>query len=102
VGGNLDIMDGRDRAIVRRAIASEWGISGDMMREVTAGLREAMANARANEDARAISSVAKVVKEIVGQIQADEHLDRKYDEASQGNAEAITRIVVEYGDDQAG
>lgn len=98
----LDMTDGRDRRDLRAAVSRGWGIESSRQRRYIEALDRALDAALADGNSRDINSCVKTLVAIVGQVQADEHLDRKYAEARDGNAEGITRIVVEYGDDQAG
>jgi len=98
----LDMSDGRDRAALRAGVSRGWGVTADKQRRFMEALDRALEAAIADGNARDINSCVKTLVSIVGQVQADEHLDRKYAEAAEGNPDGVTRIVVEYGDDQAG
>lgn len=93
------MQDGRDRRTLARSIASGWGVTPDKLSRYLAKLDAAL---DAADSPRDIRSIVQTMVAIVGQVQADEHLDRKYAEAKAGNADTVQRIVVEYGDDQTG
>lgn len=97
----LDMTDGRDRRDLRAAVSRGWGVTPAKQARFMEALDRALEAAIAEGNAREINSCVKTLVSIVGQVQADEHLDRKYAEAAEGNAETVQRIVVEYGDDQA-
>lgn len=92
----LDMTDGRDRRTLARGIASGWSITPTKLRRYVEKLDAALDVA---ESPRDIRSIVQTMVSIVGQVQADEHLDRKYAEAADGNAETIQRIRVVYDKD---
>lgn|GEM_PF-5504545 len=97
----LDMTDGRDRRDLRAAVSRGWGVTPAKQSRFMEALDRALEAAIADGNARDINSCVKTLVSIVGQVQADEHLDRKYAEAAAGNAESVSTIRVVYEDDAA-
>lgn len=98
---SLDMTDGRDRRDLAAGLARGWPLEHDDLARYKKALDWALSEAVRQGRVREAASCVRTLVSIVGQVQADEHLDRKYAEAEAGNAESVQRIVVEYGDDQA-
>ncbi len=82
----LDMTKGKDREYVRTAVASGWGVTAADLKTYKQGLDEAISLARTAKDSREINSCVKTMAVIVGQMQADEHLDAKVEaQAKVGN-----------------
>lgn len=73
----LDMSVGKDREYLRTAIARGWGITAKDLMGYKMALDQAMAISLDAHDAREINACVKTMVSIVGQIQADEHLEVK-------------------------
>jgi len=91
----LDMHDGRDRRTLKRGIAAGWKITGPQLHRYTQALDAALDIARNAGDQRAIVSCVKTMATIVGQVQADEHLDARLAAGKLTDNEVTIRIVRE-------
>ena len=91
----LDMHDGRDRKTLKRGIAAGWNINAEQLHGYTKALDAALDIARNAGDQRAIVSCVKTMATIVGQVQADEHLDARLAAGKLTDTEVTIRIVRE-------
>jgi len=78
-----------------RPIAAGWNINAEQLHGYTKALDAALDIARNAGDQRAIVSCVKTMATIVGQVQADEHLDARLAAGKLTDAEVTIRIVRE-------
>jgi hypothetical protein len=90
---SLDMADGHDRTLARKAI-KRWPVDDDFKAQAVRALRVALSIAIRKESARDIRSVVATLKDIEGQNQSDEHLEEKHARTDDGKPDAITEIRV--------
>lgn len=88
----LDMTDGRDRQVLRSAVARGWPVTTEDMKFYYEKLRDAVT---ASEDARELTSCVKVFTTIVSQIQTQEHHEDKNQRLDDGKP---TEIVIRHVD----
>lgn len=88
---NLDMSDGRDRALLSRAIKRRWPIDDEVCAAAIAQLTRLMNS----EDDRAANGAIRNLLTAMAQNQADEHLERKEQRLDDGQpTEGLTIRVV--------
>ena len=88
--GNLDMANGHDRALLRRAIRARWAVSDDRKMRLLEKLDAALEHG----DIRDIISVGKLFVTMEAQNQSDEHTEEKHARTDDGKPDAITEIRV--------
>ena len=94
---DIDMEDGRDRKLVAAAVAKGWGIKPQQLARYVSALDRALDISEADGDPRGIVSCVRTMATIVGQVQADEHLESRL-AAGQMTDQAVTIRIVR--DDQ--
>lgn len=97
--GNLDMSNGHDRALLRRAIKEgwlevdpRWDMSGSRKKKLLEKLDAALEHG----DVRDIISVGKLFVQMEAQNQSDQHLANKNERLDEGkDTESVTHYVVE-------
>jgi ferritin-like metal-binding protein YciE len=90
---NMNIRS--DRATVRRAISAGWHLTEEQVGRYSRALDVALGHAIKKGDPRAITSCVRTMATIVGQVQADEHLDARLAAGKLTDNEVTIRIVRE-------
>jgi len=92
---SLDMNTRSDRATVRRAISAGWHLTEEQVSRYSRALDVALGHAIKKGDSRAITSCVRTMATIVGQVQADEHLDARLAAGKLTDNEVTIRIVRE-------
>lgn len=80
----------QDRVTARTAIR-RWGISDKLKDELVEKLEMALEMA---DKPREVASIGKLLKDLEGQNQSDDHLREKQERADDGKADQIVEVVV--------
>lgn len=86
-----------DRRTLRRAVSAGWQLTDEQVGRYARALDVALGHALKKGDQRAIVSCVRTMATIVGQVQADEHLEARL-AAGQMTDQAVTIRIVR--DDQ--
>ena len=85
------MLDGRDRAVVRRAIKNRWPVPDSLKAKLMGRLDEVLDTG----DPRDITSAGRIIVAAEQQNQADDHLDRKEQRLDDGQpTEGLTIRVI--------
>lgn len=88
-GESLDLDDPKTRRMVQGALNNRWPITYDIKAEL---VNKAVTALRRTEDERAIAGLGKLLKDMEGQNQADEHLADKNNRLDDGKPTEIKRV----------
>ena len=87
----LDVDDGHDRAMLRRAIKNRWPVPDELKAKLMGRLNDVLDAG----DPRDITSAGRIIVAAEQQNQADDHLDRKEQRLDDGQpTEGLTIRVV--------
>lgn len=91
-GDNIDLSRRSDRRMVARAIKRRWKVPEEMKELL---LSRAMQVLQTTDDDRAIVGIGRLVVQMEGQNQADEHLEERYQQEQGRQAETIRDVMME-------
>lgn len=89
----IDMADGRDRKLVAAAVAKGWGVKPQQLARYVSALDRALDISEAEGDPRGIVSCVRTMATIVGQVQADEHLQQRLDAGQLTDQQVTIRVI---------